>query len=513
MNQAELLAKAARSFGERPAVSEGGAVRLSYAELAARVARIAGGLRGLGLAPGDRVALAMKNCPAYFELLYGAWHAGCAASPINAKLHPREFAYILENNGARVCFVTDDLAEAIAPLVDEIPTLERVIVAGSPEHRRLQEADAIALHPMKPDDLAWLFYTSGTTGRPKGAMLTCRNLIAMLLNYLADIDPEVRPEDSLVHAAPISHGGGLIGLSHFARGANNVVPESGGYDVAETLELIRRWPRCNYFMAPTMITRFVNAYSGKGVETPNLKTIVYGGAPMYVEDTIRALDVLGPVLVQLYGQGESPNCISYLPKWMHADRGHPRWQERLGSVGIVRTNVLVRICDSEDRDLPVGETGEILVQGDTVMAGYWRNDKASADTLRGGWLHTGDVGAFDEFGFLALKDRSKDMIISGGTNIYPREIEEVLLRHDAVQECAVIGRRHPDWGEEPIAYIVARPGRAVTPAELDRLCLDNIARFKRPKDYRFIEALPKNNSGKILKTELRALLAKEGGRG
>jgi len=509
MNQAALLAKAARSFGERPAVSKGAGVVLSYRDLAIRASRIGGGLRALGLAPGDRVALAMKNCPEYFELLYGAWWAGCAASPINAKLHAREFAYILENNGAKVCFVTPDLAEAIEPLTREILTLERVIVVGSPEHQRLVQSDAVALEPRKPEDLGWLFYTSGTTGRPKGAMLSCRNLLAMVLNYLADVDPDVLPGDSLVHAAPISHGGGLIGLGHFARGANNVIPESGGYEIPETLELIRRWPRCNYFMAPTMITRFVNAYAGKGAETANLKTIVYGGAPMYVEDTIRALDLLGPVLVQLYGQGESPNTISYLPKWMHADRAHPRWLDRLGSVGIVRTNVLVRVCDAEDRDLPVGETGEILVQGDTVMPGYWRNEAASAETLRGGWLHTGDVGAFDEFGFLTLKDRSKDMIISGGTNIYPREIEEALLKHDGVQECAVIGRRHPDWGEEPVAFVVARPGRTLQPGELDQVVLDNIARFKRPKDYRFVESLPKNNYGKILKTELRALLAAE----
>ena len=199
--------------------------------------------------------------------------------------------------------------------------------------------------------------------------------------------------------------------------------------------------------------------------------------------------------------------ITGLSKAQHAERDHPRWEARLGSTGIARTDVEVRVVDEDDRDVETGESGEVVVRGDVVMAGYWQDAEATARTLRGGWLHTGDIGAFDADGFLTLKDRAKDMIISGGSNIYPREIEEVLLRHPDVSEVAIVGRPHTDWGEEVIAFVVARPGATLSEVELDRLCLDHIARFKRPRAYRMLAVLPKNNYGKVLKTELRRMLA------
>ena len=195
---------------------------------------------------------------------------------------------------------------------------------------------------------------------------------------------------------------------------------------------------------------------------------------------------------------------------MHADRGHPDWERRLGSAGIAITGVAFRVAGEDGRELPCGEVGEIITRSDCVMKGYWNNPEANAKALRDGWLWTGDLGSIDEKGFLTIKDRSKDMIISGGSNIYPREIEEVLLTHPAVLECAVVSRPHPEWGEEVVAYAVPRPGQSVTPQQLDALCLDNIARYKRPRGYRVVEALPKNNYGKILKTELREWLKKEG---
>ena len=227
---------------------------------------------------------------------------------------------------------------------------------------------------------------------------------------------------------------------------------------------------------------------------------------MYVADLERALHLFGPRLYQLFGQGESPMTITGLDQRMHADPGHPRWRDRLGSTGVPRTGVLVRVVDEDDNELPAGEIGEVVTRSDCVMEGYWRNPEANAETLRGAWLHTGDLGSLDQDGFLTLRDRSKDMIISGGSNIYPREIEEVLLRHPNLVEASVVGRPHPDWGEEVIAFIVPKPGVAVVAPELDKLCLDHIARFKRPREYRFVEALPKNNYGKVLKTELRKIL-------
>ncbi|MBV8031858.1 MAG: AMP-binding protein, partial [Betaproteobacteria bacterium] len=260
-----------------------------------------------------------------------------------------------------------------------------------------------------------------------------------------------------------------------------------------------RWPNLSFFAAPTMVVRLLASRAAR--RPANLKTIVYGGAPMYLADCLRAIDLFGPRLYNLYGQGESPMTITGLSQAHHARR------EKLETCGVPRTGVEVRIFDEEDRELPPGEVGEIVTRSDCVMAGYWRNPEATARTLRGGWLHTGDVGSLDEQGFLTLRDRSKDLIISGGANIYPREVEEVLLRHAAVGECSVVGRPHAEWGEQVVAFIVARS--AVKSEELDALCLANIAAFKRPREYRFVESLPKNNYGKVLKTELRRLLAGE----
>lgn len=511
MNIAHLLHRAARVWGERPALSVGREARLSYAEMGRRVPCLAAGLVAAGaLKPGDRVAILMKNSPDYWEVLFALWHAGLAAVPINAKLHAREAAWIIDNAQAKLAIVSAAFAEDLSGLKSEMPELQRIIVTEEPEFARLYTADPLALATeIRPDHLAWLFYTSGTTGRPKGAMLTHRNLMVATMNYFADVD-RVDPADSILHCAPISHGSGMYGLPHLARGANQVIPESGGFDPAETLDLIARWPGCSFFFAPTMVHRLIHAPQIATADTANLKTIVYGGGPMYVADLRQAMAVLGPKLAQIYGQGEAPMTITGMDKQMHVDTGHPRHLARLGSAGVARSDVEVRVVDAHDNPLPVGEVGEVICRGEIVMAGYWRNPDATAQVLRNGWLHTGDMGSFDEDGFLTLKDRSKDMIISGGSNIYPREVEEVLLRHEDVSEVSVVGKPHVDWGEEVVAFVVPREGVALSEDVLDRLCLDHIARFKRPKQYRFVAALPKNNYGKVLKTELRLLLEKEG---
>ncbi|MBM3554509.1 MAG: long-chain fatty acid--CoA ligase [Alphaproteobacteria bacterium] len=508
MNYAKLIDKTARHLGDRPAVSKGERVVWTYRALADRVGRLGARFQEMGLAPGDRVAQFQKNGPETFEVLLALWQAGLAAVPVNAKLHPKELAYILDHSGAKLCFATADLADAALSAAKDTGGACRVIVTDSAEYRALPAARRIDPLDVAPDAIAWLFYTSGTTGRPKGAMLSHRNLLMMTLSYLADIDP-IAPTDSWISGAALSHGAGCYALPHLAKGANNVVPESGAFDPAEFASLIGRWPGASMFFAPTMVTRLIDSPAIKGAELGNLKTLVYGGGPMYLADCRRALEVLGPRLQQIYGQGESPMTITGLSKAMHADTTHPRHLERLASTGVARTDVEVRVTDDRDRDLPLGEVGEVLVRGDVVMKGYWRNPEASAASLKDGWLHTGDMGAFDADGFLTLKDRSKDMIISGGSNIYPREVEEVLLRHPGVLEVSVVGKPHADWGEETIAFVVTRPGARLGEGELDKLCLDAIARFKRPKGYRFVAELPKNNYGKILKTELRKVLEQE----
>jgi long-chain acyl-CoA synthetase len=509
MNLANFLARSARTFPQNPAVSLGESVWIRYGDLMRRVAAMAAGLRNaLGLAPGDCVALAMGNCPQYVEIWYAAWYAGLTTVPMNAKLHPKELEYILQNSGARVCFASPELARPVEALRGCLPALERVIEVASLDYTALYRSEPnIAMTETPPDDVAWLFYTSGTTGRPKGVMITHRNLVCMSLSYFAAVDG-IGPGDCVLHAAPMSHGSGQYNFPHMLVGANQVIPESGHFEPAEIFQICRRWNGVTMFAAPTMVHRLVAHARQHAPALDGLKTIVYGGGPMYLQDIKGALDAMGPRFAQIYGQGESPMTITALSKFHIGERNHPRYEERLASVGVAQPAVEVRVADAQDQALPAGEIGEILVRGDTVMRGYWRNPDASMEALRNGWLHTGDVGSFDEDGFLTLRDRSKDMIISGGSNIYPREVEEVLLQHPAVSEVSVVGRSHPEWGEEVVAFVVARDGKRIEDRELDALCLGHIARFKRPKQYFFVAELPKNHYGKILKTALRERLEK-----
>ena len=497
MNLAAWLDRAGTSRSDLPAIAFDGQVKRTYGAFAGRAATLAGALTTtLGLRAGDRVAIVSKNSTDYLEILYGIWWAGLVAVPVNAKLHGAEIGWILEHADARVVFASADVAGAVN--AHRPQGLEELIEVGSGDYQRLFDGDTIAVAERAPDDLAWLFYTSGTTGRPKGAMLSHRNLVAMSFAYLSDVDP-TEPGNTLLHAAPMSHGSGMYIMAHVCRMGINAVPASGGFEPDEILRLFEVNPGTSMFAAPTMIKRLVDC--PRTIDPAAIRTIIWGGAPMHVADITRALDRFGPRFAQIYGQGESPMTITVLPTSDIADRDHPRWQARLGSAGIANSTVEVAVKGDDGAILEAGAAGEICVRGDAVMTGYWNNAAATEAALRDGWLHTGDVGVFDTDGYLTLKDRSKDMIISGGSNIYPREVEEVLLRHDAVREVSVIGRPDAEWGEVVVAYVVGD----TRPDDLDALCLQQIARFKRPKDYVFVDALPKNNYGKILKTELRAL--------
>jgi acyl-CoA synthetase (AMP-forming)/AMP-acid ligase II len=476
----------------------------SYREFARRIACLAGGLAARSLGPGERVMLCMENCAEFLEMMFACWTAGLCAVPVNARLHPREVEYIARDSGARLLIATPALAGVLGPLEQSVEILGPIIATASADYTALMTSgDPMRPIRCKPTDRAWLFYTSGTTGRPKGAVLSHRNLLFMSHCYYADIET-VDERDTNLHAGPLSHGAGLYALPHLLRGGHQVVLPH--FDIDAIVDALQRHSRVSMFAAPTMLTRLIRAPAVAEADLRNLQTISYGGGPMYVADLERALQLFGPRLYQLYGQGESPMTITGLTKRMHADQAHPRWRERLGSCGAPRTGVLVKVVDDNDSELPPDEVGEVVTKSDCVMEGYWQNPVASAETLRGGWLHTGDLGSFDEDGFLTLRDRSKDMIISGGSNIYPREIEEVLLRHPDLVEVSVVGRPHPEWGEEVVAFVVSRPGTEIATDTLDRLCLDHIARFKRPREYRFVDALPKNNYGKVLKTELRRML-------
>jgi long-chain acyl-CoA synthetase len=509
MTLPHLLCRQARANPDRAAILTGTAPWATYGQWAARSAGLAQRLRAAGLVPGDRLLLFMRNHPRYLELLWGAWWAGLVVVPVNAKLHPAEVEWIVDDAQARWAFVTGELLAGSQRLAG----LERQVDAESGEADALlapvDDAFSVPVAERALGDVAWLFYTSGTTGRPKGVMITHRNLITMGLTYFVDVDV-VDAADAMAYAAPMSHGCGLYAVPHVMAGARHVVPASGGVDPSELFALGRALGPLSTFAAPTIVKRLVDHVEAHGL-TPvdaaaSFKTIVYGGAPMYVADIQRAVRTMGARFVQIYGQGETPMVATALSRRHIADTCHPRHLERLGSVGLAQTPVQVRVADEQGRDLPAGGVGEVLVRGDTVMAGYWGNPEATSAALRDGWLWTGDVGSLDAEGFLTLKDRSKDLIISGGSNVYPREVEEVLLTAAGVAEAAVVGAPDPRWGEAVVAFVVLQPGVHLDAARLDAHCLKRIARFKRPKRYHFVDALPKNNYGKVLKTTLRQRL-------
>lgn len=482
VNLFALLDQAASRFGDRGAVYHGERQHQTWAQLRERSLRLAASLGERGA----RIAVASENCPQIIELMFGVWAAECVYVPINYKLHPREMVQILEDSGATQVFASPKIAAALGP-----ETGVPVVVIGSDGYDEWFTAEPSPPPTTDPETLAWLFYTSGTTGKSKGAMLSHRNLMAMTLSHLADFDT---PDENctLVHGAPMSHGSGLYIPPYVLRAARQVIPESGAFEPDEFLDLCERHPGCSAFLAPTMVQRLVQT----GRACPhNLRTIVYGGGPMYVESLKKAMAAFGPVFVQLYGQGEAPMTITGLRRADHAGAD----DAVLGSVGYARSGVDVAVLRADGTSADVGEIGEIVCRGDVVMSGYWQNPEATAATLQDGWLHTGDMGSFDDRGYLTLRDRSKDVVISGGSNIYPREVEEVLLEHPAVVEAGVVGAPDEEWGEVVVAFVVG----SVSPEELDAHLLERIARFKRPKRYEFIDELPKNSYGKVLKRELR----------
>ena len=369
MNIAIHMKRSGSAFAEYPAVAKGTTILRTYNEVAERVSRLAFALtKHFKLEQGDRVALTMSNCPEYLEILYAGWHAGLVTVPVNAKLHQNEFAHILEDSQARICFATTDVVEKIAPLVGE--TLEAIVDVSAQDYQQLLKCDPLPIVSREPRDPAWLFYTSGTTGKPKGAVLSHHNLRASSFCYFADVDQE-SPWRAILHAAPMSHGSGVYALAHVMQASCHVIPETGGFDVEEIYNLIESWPAAVFFAAPTMVKRLLD--HPVDTDTTNLKTIIYGGGPMYLEDCLAGLERYGPKLAQLYGQGESPMTITALSSRIHAEKDHPRWLQRLSSVGTPQSAVQVRVANTEGDWLPTGEVGEVLVRGESVMNGYWRN--------------------------------------------------------------------------------------------------------------------------------------------
>ncbi len=510
MNIGTLLTKSARTFPQNLAVACGSR-RWTYARFNERVNGLANAFARLGIGRGVHVAILMQNLPEMLESMFACFKLGAAAVPINFRLHPNEFAFVIDHSESEVVVISSEFNAPISQIKDRLPRVRHVVTIAGAQERMLDyetliraEHAAFADVDVAPDDVAWVFYTSGTTAQPKGALLTHRNLLAMTMNFYSDICQGFGPDDVVLHAAPLSHGSGLYALPNVGKAAANVIPETISFDVDRILEAVERYRVTNMFAAPTMVKRMAECPALHRYDLRSLKILNYGGAPMLAEDLRIAIEELGPCLVQLYGQGESPMTITYMPHSDHVLNGTSQQMKRLSSVGFARTDVEVKILDDEGYQLPTGGIGQIVTRSDMVMKGYWRNPRATADALKDGWLHTGDVGYMDEDGYVFLLDRSKDLIISGGENIYPREIEEVLVRHTAVFEVAVIGVPHPEWGEAVKAVVVPNPGCEVSGDELIDFCKGRIASFKKPGSVDFVEELPKNNYGKIVKNLIRA---------
>lgn len=503
MNIANWLYQTARACPDSPAIRFGTDLYARYDDFArhsAGAGRYLADIMKVG--KGDRVALFVRNCPEYLELLHAVLWIGAVIVPINHKLHPREAAWIIGNAGVKVV-ITETGQVYAGDEGREGTCIELGIHDAALANAALDHPSTI-LPPAQTaaDDAAWLFYTSGTTGRPKGVVVTHRNLVAMSLAYAMDVD-SVSAQDNVFYAAPMSHGAGLYHFPVLRVGGCHVIPRSSGFDPAEITLLAQDLGNLVFFAAPTMIKRLLVQAEADGYDGSGIKTIIYGGGPMYLADIDAALRRFGPRFVQIYGQGECPMTITVLPRNLLADDTHPKAASRRASVGFAQVGMTVRVVDEQMQEVPPGEVGQIVVAGDAVMKGYWRNPKATADAIVEGWLCTGDLGSVDSDGFVTLTDRSKDVIISGGTNIYPREVEEALLTHNHVFEASVIGMYSAEWGEEVIAFIVPIKGTIIESGALDDWCKSQIASFKKPKRYYFVQDLPKNSYGKILKTSLR----------
>ncbi len=499
MNTFALLRNAALVYGACPALSVGDELRFSYRQLYERALRMSGALRSThGLARGARVVVAMSNHPSYLEVLFAAWGAGLVVVPVNARLHAREIAYIAQDCQAALCFATDDIAHDLAKALQDAAVPARLIAVGDSAYQDLLRGEATEPIHREPADLAWIFYTSGTTGKPKGAMLSHLNLQLMSWSFLADGD-QVTQKDAFLHLGPLSHAAGLLALPAVAKAAHHVLPASGGFDTAEIARLVDHFAQLSFFVSPTIARRLMACPQIAASKLDHVRSLLGGAAPFLPADVKRIIETLPGRFTNGYGQGECPATITGVPKHLYASLS----LEQLDTVGIARSGVELRIVDEHGQAVPPGEVGEIVVRSPIVMQGYWNNEEATRATLRNGWLHTGDLGRIDADGLLYLKDRCKDLIISGGSNIYPREVEDVLLLHPGVAEAAVVGETDPEWGESVVAFVVPQPGATVPTEELDALCLTRMARFKRPKRYVFIGAMPRNATGKILKTTLR----------
>ncbi len=516
MSLGQLLAQTARLHPDRPGLHADGRT-WTWREIDRRVDAMVAALRTLGVRRGERILVQSRNNVALFESCWVAFRLGCVWVPVNCRLTPPEVAYLGQSSGATVMLAETCFATHVDAVRAHSPSLRTVVRIGAVSGGGLDYEALVDAHRDAPaheetvsyDDPLWFFYTSGTTGKPKAGILTHGQMAFVVTNHLADLIPGTTHDDCSIAVAPLSHGAGIHALLNVARGAATVIPPGERLDPETVWSLVERHRVTNCFTVPTIVKMLVEHPAVDAYDHSSLRYVIYAGAPMYRADQKLALQKLGRVLVQYFGLGEVTGNITVLPPAMHAvDDDDP--DANVGSCGRPRTGMEVAILDGDGARVATGTVGEICCRGPAVFAGYHANPDATAKALRGGWFHTGDLGRVDDRGLLYITGRESDMYISGGSNVYPREVEEVLLTHPAVAEVAVLGVPDARWGEVGVAVVVRRDGVDCGEADLLSHLDGRCARYRWPRQVFFWDALPKSGYGKITKNDVRRLLVERG---
>ncbi len=479
----------------------------TWTDFAARVQAAAGALAARGVKHGDKVLVHARNSNAVLESMFATWLLGATWVPTNFRLTPPEVSYLAVSSGASVHIFDSAFPDHAAMARQENTGCGLEIWIG--DGPLTWDMLAAETHPFRhPADVdrdhpAWFFYTSGTTGRPKAGVLTHGQMDYVVCNHLCDLMPGTTEHDASLVVAPLSHGAGIHALPQIARGAATILLSGERLDCEEAWSLVEKHRVTNMFTVPTILTMMTRHDAVDHYDHRSLRYVIYAGAPMYRSDQVHALEKLGPVLVQYFGMGEVTGNITVLPPALHSldDSAMP-----VGSCGFPRTGMEVAILDAEGSHLPPTTTGEICVRGPGVFVGYHNNPEATAKATAFGWFHTGDLGHMDARGFVYITGRESDMYISGGSNVYPREIEEVLLTHPAVTEACVVGMPHEKWGEAGVAVLVLAQGASVGEADLFAHIDGKLAKYKWPATFAFWPELPKSGYGKVVKRDVKHLL-------
>lgn len=501
MDIREIVNRSARLYRDRPAITSEGR-SLTYGMVHERTNRLANGLLAMGLQAGERIAILTHNDIHFLEYQFAAAKCAFVQVPLNARLSLEEQIYILNNSEAAMLLYSEEFAGPLQEIRTAVPSIRATIRLGA-EGDDSYEAFLAAQSTDEPPALATadasplyiLFYSSGTTGQPKGVMLTQANWLVVAELLLLEYTPMHR-SDVILHLQPLTHGGGFFLLPAFARGAHSIVPRR--YEPRSTLRLIEQHRATILKLVPTMLVQLLQ--EEQKFDLRSLKHIVYGASPMPYRPLQRALEVFGPILTQLYGQAECPMTISVLPESEHVRA------DRLRSAGRPCLLTEVRVVDEDGSVMPPGEVGEITVRGPQMMQGYWANPEMTRKTMRDGWIYTGDLGFMDDEGYVFLVDRRNDMIISGGFNVYPREIEDWAYTNPSVLEAACVGVPDDTWGQVVGLVVVPKAGADLSQAEIEASSREHFPTFKRPRVVRVVDAIPKNANGKIARKDALAYL-------